>query len=112
MRCSASGLRSAASCCGNIMNIVSVRIAGIDGLLTDALNVNLANVGVRQNEDMRKMSAGAAIIAVPTAIAGIYGMNFRNMPELRSRIAAGGRPDRVQRHRRRRPGREPAEDCR
>ncbi len=59
-------------------------IAGIDGLLTDALNVNLANVGVRQNEDMRKMSAGAAIIAVPTAIAGVYGMNFRHMPELRS----------------------------
>ena len=59
-------------------------IAGMDGLLTDALNVNLSNVGVRQNEDMRKMSAGAAIIAVPTAIAGIYGMNFRHMPELRS----------------------------
>ena len=62
----------------------SEHIAGIDGLLTDALNVNLSNVGVRQNEDMRKMSAGAAIIAVPTAIAGIYGMNFRHMPELRS----------------------------
>jgi magnesium transporter len=61
-------------------------IAGIDGLLTDALNVNLSNVGVRQNEDMRKMSAGAAIIAVPTAIAGIYGMNFRHMPELDSRF--------------------------
>jgi magnesium transporter len=64
----------------------SEHIAGIDGLLTDALNVNLANVGVRQNEDMRKMSAGAAIIAVPTAIAGIYGMNFRHMPELDSRL--------------------------
>ena len=57
-------------------------IAGLDGLLTDALNVNLSNVGVRQNEDMRRMSAVAAIIAVPTAIAGIYGMNFRHMPEL------------------------------
>jgi magnesium transporter len=62
----------------------SEHIAGLDGLLTDALNVNLSNVGVRQNEDMRKMSAGAAIIAVPTAIAGVYGMNFRHMPELRS----------------------------
>jgi magnesium transporter len=61
-------------------------IAGLDGLLTDALNVNLSNVGVRQNEDMRKMSAVAAIIAVPTAIAGIYGMNFRHMPELDSRL--------------------------
>jgi magnesium transporter len=61
-------------------------IAGLDGLLTDALNVNLSNVGVRQNEDMRRMSAVAAIIAVPTAIAGIYGMNFRHMPELDSRL--------------------------
>jgi magnesium transporter len=61
-------------------------VVGIDGLLTDILNVNLSNVSVRQNEDMRKMSAGAAIIAVPTAIAGIYGMNFRHMPELDSRF--------------------------
>jgi len=61
-------------------------IVGIDGLLTDILNVNLSNVSVLQNEDMRKMSAGAAIIAVPTAIAGIYGMNFRHMPELRSEL--------------------------
>jgi magnesium transporter len=61
-------------------------IAGLDGLLTDALNVNLSNVGVRQNEDMRRMSAVAAIIAVPTAIAGVYGMNFRHMPELDSRL--------------------------
>nr|WP_329520481.1 CorA family divalent cation transporter [Spirillospora sp. NBC_01491] len=35
-----------------------------------------------QNEDMRKISAWAAIIAVPTAFAGIYGMNFKHMPEL------------------------------
>jgi Mg2+ and Co2+ transporter CorA len=37
---------------------------------------------VRQNEDVRRISAWAAIIAVPTAIAGIYGMNFEHMPEL------------------------------
>ena len=37
---------------------------------------------MRQNEDMRKISAWAAIIAVPTMIAGIYGMNFKHMPEL------------------------------
>jgi magnesium transporter len=61
-------------------------ITGTDGLLTDILNVHLSNVSVRQNEDMRKMSAGAAIIAVPTAIAGIYGMNFRHMPELRAEL--------------------------
>jgi magnesium transporter len=37
---------------------------------------------VRQNDDMRKISAWVAIAAVPTAIAGIYGMNFKHMPEL------------------------------
>ena len=38
---------------------------------------------MRQNEDMRKISAWVAIVAVPTLIAGIYGMNFDHMPELR-----------------------------
>jgi magnesium transporter len=64
-------------------------IEGHDRLLSDVLQANLARVGVRQsqiavrqNEDMRKISAWAAIALVPTAIAGIYGMNFDNMPEL------------------------------
>jgi magnesium transporter len=52
-------------------------------LLTGILNAHLAQVGVRQNDDMRKISAWAAIIATPTMIAGIYGMNFDHMPELR-----------------------------
>ncbi len=51
-------------------------------LLTSVLAANLTQVTVRQNEDMRKISAWAAIIAVPTMIAGLYGMNFRHMPEL------------------------------
>lgn len=53
-----------------------------DDLLGDMLSVYLSQVSVRQNEDMRKISAWAAIIAVPTLIAGVYGMNFRHMPEL------------------------------
>ena len=64
-------------------------IDGQDRLLTDVLQANVARVSVqqsavavRQNEDMRKISAWAAIALVPTAIAGIYGMNFENMPEL------------------------------
>jgi magnesium transporter len=61
-------------------------VEGLDLLLTGALNANLANVGVRQNEDMRKISAWVAIIAVPTAIAGIYGMNFEFIPELEWRF--------------------------
>ena len=63
-----------------------------DRLLTDILQADLARLGarqseiaVRQNEDMRKISAWAAIALLPTAVAGIYGMNFRHMPELEYR---------------------------
>ena len=62
---------------------VSEQVQGFDDLLTSVLNANLAQVGVQQNEDMRRISAWVAIAAVPTAIAGIYGMNFDHMPELR-----------------------------
>ena len=54
-----------------------------DGL-TSILQANLAQVTVQQNDDVRRISAIVAIIAVPTAIAGIYGMNFEHMPELKS----------------------------
>jgi magnesium transporter len=63
--------------------IRSVReIDGFRELLTSILAASLTQVSVRQNEDVRRISAWAAIIAVPTAIAGIYGMNFDHMPEL------------------------------
>jgi magnesium transporter len=52
-------------------------------LLTSVLEANLTQVSVRQNEDMRKISAWVAIVAVPTLVAGVYGMNFDHMPELR-----------------------------
>ncbi|WP_030720365.1 magnesium/cobalt transporter CorA [Streptomyces sp. NRRL F-2580] len=58
-------------------------IEGLDRLLSDALSAHLAQMGLRQNDDMRKISAWAAIAAVPTMVAGIYGMNFDHMPELR-----------------------------
>ncbi|MGH9134307.1 MAG: magnesium/cobalt transporter CorA [Ilumatobacteraceae bacterium] len=61
---------------------VSDRIETIDALLDSALHANVAQVGMRQNEDMRKISAWVAIISVPTMVAGIYGMNFEHMPEL------------------------------
>jgi magnesium transporter len=61
---------------------VADRIETIDALLDSALHVNVAQVGMRQNEDMRKISAWVAIISVPTMVAGIYGMNFDHMPEL------------------------------
>jgi magnesium transporter len=65
---------------------VSVEIAGFRQLLDSALNANLTQISVRQNEDMRKISAWVAILAVPTMVAGIYGMNFRHMPELHWRV--------------------------
>jgi magnesium transporter len=61
---------------------VEGRIGGFRDLLGSALHANLTQVSVRQNEDMRKISAWVAILAVPTSIAGIYGMNFDNIPEL------------------------------
>lgn len=58
------------------------RVNGFDDLLTTLVSANLARVSVVQNEDMRKISAWVAIAAVPTMLAGIYGMNFDHMPEL------------------------------
>jgi magnesium transporter len=63
---------------------VKEQVGTFSELLTSVLDANLTRVGVRQNEDMRKISAWVAIAAVPTMIAGIYGMNFEHMPELRS----------------------------
>jgi len=51
-------------------------------LLTTALEANLSLISVSQNEDMKRLAGWAAIIAVPTMIAGVYGMNFKFMPEL------------------------------
>jgi magnesium transporter len=58
------------------------RIDGFRDLLSSALQANLTQAAVRQNEDVRKISAWVAIIAVPTGIAAVYGMNFEFMPEL------------------------------
>jgi magnesium transporter len=51
-------------------------------LLTSVLQANLALVSVNQNEVVKKISAIFGIIAVPTFVASVYGMNFDNMPEL------------------------------
>jgi magnesium transporter len=61
---------------------VTERIEGNRELLTNILSVNLTLVGVNQNDQMKKISAWAAVVLVPTLIAGIYGMNFDYMPEL------------------------------
>jgi magnesium transporter len=51
-------------------------------MLTTAIQVNLALIGISDNEVTKRLAAYGALITVPTLIAGIYGMNFRNMPEL------------------------------
>jgi magnesium transporter len=61
------------------------QVDGFGTLLAGILQANLTQVSVRQNEDMRRISAWVAILAVPTSVAGIYGMNFEHMPELGSR---------------------------
>jgi magnesium transporter len=66
------------------------QVSGFRELLNSVLQANLTQLALRPNEvgmqpnaDMRKISAWVAIVAVPTMIAGIYGMNFEHMPELR-----------------------------
>ena len=58
-------------------------IDSVRDLLGTALEAHLSLISVSQNEDTRRLAAWAAIIAVPTMVAGIYGMNFDVMPELR-----------------------------
>jgi len=62
---------------------VSEAIDSLDSLLSTAFDAHLARISVQQNDDVRKISAWVAIAAVGTLIAGVYGMNFDNMPELR-----------------------------
>jgi magnesium transporter len=62
---------------------VHEQLEGYRDLLTSVLEANLAQVTVRQNQDVRTISAIVAILAVPTMVAAIYGMNFEHMPELK-----------------------------
>jgi magnesium transporter len=61
---------------------INSRVSEFVGRLQNLINANLTLVSVQQNEQTRRISAWAGIIAVPTVIASIYGMNFRYMPEL------------------------------
>ncbi|MEP7191426.1 MAG: magnesium/cobalt transporter CorA [Actinomycetota bacterium] len=65
----------------HVLRVVD-HVESYDRLLTDVLHAHLAQISVEQNNDMRKISAWVAMAAVPTMVAGIYGMNFDNMPEL------------------------------
>jgi magnesium transporter len=61
---------------------VHEQVESLDTLLSSAHDAHMARISVQQNDDMRKISAWVAMAAVPTLIAGIYGMNFDHMPEL------------------------------
>jgi magnesium transporter len=65
---------------------VREQVESYDELLNPILQAHMTQVTVADNQDMRKISAWGAIFMVPTAIAGIYGMNFDHMPELRWRF--------------------------
>ncbi|MGW7207503.1 magnesium and cobalt transport protein CorA [Streptomyces sp. NPDC054837] len=59
------------------------RVTALTELVDNALSMALAQTSIQQNHDMRRISAAAALIAVTVAVAGVYGMNFDHMPELR-----------------------------
>lgn len=62
------------------------RVTALTELVGSAFPIALAQAGNQQNDDMRRISAAAALIAIPVAVAGVYGMNFDHMPELRWRF--------------------------
>ncbi|SES44088.1 magnesium and cobalt transport protein CorA [Actinokineospora terrae] len=63
------------------LTTVSERVTSFDELLTTLVDATLAKITLQQNTDMRKITSWAAIIAVPTMVVGVYGMNFDHMPE-------------------------------
>jgi magnesium transporter len=65
------------------LKLVNDEVAAQRDLLTTILEANMAVIQVEQNDVVRKISGWAAIIAVPTFISGVYGMNFQDIPELR-----------------------------
>jgi magnesium transporter len=76
------GLRPFLSDVGDHARRLTEELEQLSSRLDGLLNANLARVTMRQNVIMQKVSAWAAIAAVPTIITGIYGMNFRHFPEL------------------------------
>jgi magnesium transporter len=64
------------------LNQTADMVETLDSLLSTAFDAHLARISVQQNNDMRKISAGIGLVATPTLIAGVYGMNFEHMPEL------------------------------
>lgn len=68
------------------LNRVADTIDGLDGLLSSAFDAHFAQISMQQNDDMRKISAAVGLVAGPTLIAGVYGMNFALLPVNDSRF--------------------------
>ncbi|MCW2754825.1 MAG: corA [Marmoricola sp.] len=64
------------------LSSVAETMDNLQELLTAAFEAHMAQISIQQNDDMRKISAAVGLIAAPTLIAGIYGMNFHRIPEL------------------------------
>ncbi len=61
---------------------VSETVDNLDSLLSSAFDAHIAQISIQQNDDMRRISATVGLIAAPTLVGSIYGMNFVHMPEL------------------------------
>ena len=61
---------------------VNQSIDSLRDMVTTAITVNLSLITLVENETTKRLAAYAALVAVPTMLAGIYGMNFKHMPEL------------------------------
>lgn len=61
---------------------ITQSIEGLRDMVTTAISVNLSLISMQENETTKRLAAYGALVAVPTLIAGLYGMNFQNMPEL------------------------------
>jgi magnesium transporter len=67
---------------GDHLSRVSETVDSLDSLLSTAFEAHMAQISIQQNDDMRRISATIGLIAAPALIGTIYGMNFKNMPEL------------------------------
>ena len=67
---------------GDHLARVAESIDNLDSLLSSAFDAHMAQITIRQNDDMRRVSATVGLIAAPTLVGSIYGMNFDHMPEL------------------------------
>ena len=80
------------------LNRVAETIDSLDTLLSTAFDAHIAQISIQQNDDMRRISAAVGLVAAPTLIGSIYGMNFDHMPELHwlLRLPDGARSDGAQ----------------